>query len=363
MYGVFDPVSVGPLELPNRLVRSATRLGLASPSGEVTEALLARYAELGAGGAGLVITGNAFVSPEGRGRPPMVSAATDETVPGLKRLARAIRAGGARAALQLVHCGGQTRSEWIGQQIPVAPSMAFLKQYPDTPRELYREEITRIIKAFAAAARRAREAGFDAVQLHAAHGFLISQFLSPACNQRADRYGGDLAGRFRFLQEVVTAVQWGAGQDFPVLVKLNGSDFVDGGLEVEEAVQVAERLSARGVAAIEVSGGTAGSGELGPVRPVEPGRDEAYFRDLASAFRGRVSCPLILVGGLRSLETLEELLFLGSADLFALSRPLICEPDLPRRWASGDRRPSRCRGCARCSGLSGGERECPGGSS
>ncbi|MBI5442285.1 MAG: NADH:flavin oxidoreductase [Deltaproteobacteria bacterium] len=351
MHGIFDPLTVGSLELPNRLVRSATRLGLAGAEGAVTDALLTRYEELGAGGAGLVVTENAFVSPDGRGRPPMLGAADDDALPGLRRLAETIRRGGARAALQLVHAGGQTRSEWIGNRIPVAPSMAFLRQYPDTPRELYREEITRIIKAFAAAARRAREAGFDAVQLHAAHGFLVSQFLSPAANQRQDRYGGDLAGRFRFLQEVLTAVQWAAGHDFPVLVKLNGSDFVDGGLEVGEAAQVAGWLSARGVAAIEVSGGTAGSGELGPVRPVEPGRGEAYFSDLATAFRSRVSCPLILVGGLRSPGLLEELLLFGVADLFALSRPLLCEPDLPRRWAAGDRSPARCRGCPRCSAL------------
>jgi 2,4-dienoyl-CoA reductase-like NADH-dependent reductase (Old Yellow Enzyme family) len=342
MLDIFEPVRLGSLELPNRLVGSATHLGLAGPKGEVTDELLGRYAEFGAGGAGLVVTGNAFVSPEGRSCPGILGASDDGAVPGLRRLARTIQAGGARAALQIAHAGGQTRSEWIDDQIPVAPSLAFLKQYPDTPRELYREEITRIVKAFGAAARRAREAGFDAVEVHAAHGLLISQFLSPAANHRQDRYGGDLAGRFRFLQEVLTAVQWAAGHDFPVLVKLNGADYVDGGLELREAAQVAEWLSSRGAAAIDVSGGTAGSGEMGPVRPVVPGRDEAYFRDLAASLRGRVSCPVILVGGLRSLETLEELLMFGTADLFGLSRPLLCEPDLPRRWASGDRAPARC---------------------
>jgi 2,4-dienoyl-CoA reductase-like NADH-dependent reductase (Old Yellow Enzyme family) len=349
MFDVFEPVQVGPLELRNRIVRSATWLGLAGPGGEVTEELVRRYAEVAGGGAGLVITGYTYVSPEGRHLPGMTGAHDDSLIPGLARWAAAVKERGARAALQLVHAGGQTRSEWIGDQIPVAPSYAMAPQYPEAPRELYREEITRILKAFGQAARRAREAGFDAVQLHAAHGYLINQFLSPATNYRADRYGGGLEGRFRFLQEATAAVQWAVGDDFPVFVKLNGADFTPGGFDLPEACDVAERLSLRGVAMIEVSGGTPGSGSLGPIRTaVEPGKGEAYFRDHAGAIKRRVACPVAMVGGLRSIELMEEMLAFGEADLFSLSRPLLCEPDLPRRWQSGDRAPARCVGCNRC---------------
>ncbi|MBI5015855.1 MAG: NADH:flavin oxidoreductase [Deltaproteobacteria bacterium] len=349
MFEIFEPVEVATLTLRNRIVRSATWLGLAGRGGEVTDALVSRYEELGAGGAGLVIGEYTFVSREGRHRPGMTGAHEDDRISDLTRWASAIKRGGAAAALQLVHAGGQTRSEWIGDTIPVAPSLAISPQYSETPRELYREEITRILKAFGQAARRAREAGFDAVQIHAAHGFLVNQFLSPLTNLRGDRYGGDLRGRFRFLQEVVVSIQLAAGADFPVLVKLNGSDFLPGGFDLGEACDVAEWLSQRGVAMIEVSGGTPGSGPLKPVRRgVAPGQGEAYFRDQVGAIKRRVACPVALVGGLRSLETLEELLAFGEADLFSLSRPLLCEPDLPRRWQSGDRAPSRCVACNRC---------------
>jgi 2,4-dienoyl-CoA reductase-like NADH-dependent reductase (Old Yellow Enzyme family) len=349
MFDIFEPVQVGPLTLKNRLVRSATWLGLAGPGGEVTDELVRRYGELGEGGAGLIVTGYAFVSPEGRHLPRMLGAHDDDLIPGLARLADTARAGGARVALQIVHAGGQTRSDWIGQRIPVAPRYALSPQYPETPRELYREELTRILKAFGQAARRGREAGFDAVQLHAAHGYLINQFLSPATNHRTDRYGGELSGRFRFLQEATAAVQWAVGDDFPVFVKLNAQDFTPGGFDLPEACDVAEWLSLRGVALIEVSGGTPGSGELGPVRKgVEPGAGEAYFRDHAGAIKRRVACPVAVVGGLRSLELMEEMLAFGEADLFSLSRPLLCEPGLPNRWQAGDRSPARCVSCNGC---------------
>lgn len=349
MFDVFEPVEVGPLTLRNRIVRSATWLGLGGPAGEVTDALVERYEALGAGGAGLVIGGYTYVSREGRQLPRMTGAHADDLIPGLARWAAAIKRGGAAAALQLMHAGGQTRSEWIGDTIPVAPSLAISPQYSETPRELYREEITRILKAFGQAARRAREAGFDAVQIHAAHGYLVNQFLSPLTNLRGDRYGGDLRGRFRFLQEVVVSVQLAAGPDFPVFVKLNGSDFLPGGFELGEACDVAEWLSQRGVAMIEVSGGTPGSGSEGPIRTgVDAGRGEGYFRDHAGAIKRRVACPVAAVGGLRSLDLLEEMLSFGEADLFSLARPLLCEPDLPNRWLSGDRTPARCVSCNRC---------------
>lgn len=348
MYSIFEPAELGSLTAPNRIVRSATWLGLADESGAVTDALVERYAELGRGGAGVIVTGYASVSPEGRHQPRMLGAHEDFLVPGLERLAAAMGARGVLAGLQLVHAGGQTRSEWIGGRAPVAPSFTPAAQYPEVPRELSFEEIGRIVADFGRAARRAREAGFDFVQLHAAHGFLLNQFLSPATNLRTDRYGGDVRQRFRFLQEVWAAVQGAAGPDYPVAVKLNGADFVPGGLALEESVRVAEWIALRAPCLIEMSGGTPGSGELGPVRAVDSPADEAYFRNLASAVKRRVSVPVAVVGGLRSLETLESLLFEGVADFFSLARPLLWEPDLPARWASGDRSPARCTSCSGC---------------
>ncbi len=351
MYAVFEPVSIGPLKARNRIVRSATWLGLADPGGRVTDEQVDRYRELGRGGAGVVITGYAAVSPEGRQAPRMLGAWDDGHVEGLARLARAIREGGALAGVQLVHAGGQTRSAWTGGLAPIAPSFVDHPQFPEMPREMSAEQIGRVVADFGRAARRVREAGFDFVQLHAAHGYLINQFLSPGTNQRADAYGGTLRNRFRFLAEVMAAVQAAAGPDFPVAVKLNGCDFVPQGLEEDEAVQVAEWLAQRGVVFIEVSGGTPASGDRGPARAgVRPGEGEAYLRHLAAAVKRRVGCAVALVGGLRRVETLEDAVIEGVADLFSLSRPLIWEPDLPARWASGDRAPARCVSCNGCFG-------------
>ncbi|MFU8856056.1 MAG: NADH:flavin oxidoreductase [Deferrisomatales bacterium] len=348
MYSLFEPVEMGTLTARNRLVRSATWLGLADGRGAVTEALVERYRELGRGGAGVIVTGYASVSPEGRHQPGMLGAQEDSLVPGLTRLAAAMRDGGALAGLQLVHAGGQTRGEWIGGRAPLAPSFTPAAQYPEVPRELSAAEIGSIVADFGRAARRARDAGFDFVQLHAAHGFLINQFLSPATNLRTDRYGGGVRQRFRFLQEVWAAVQGSAGPDYPVAIKLNGADFIPGGLELDEAARVAEWVDLRAPCLIEVSGGTPGSGALGPVRRVEGPDDEAYFRGLAAAVKRRVSAPVAVVGGLRQVETLESLLFEGVADFFSLSRPLLWEPDLPSRWAAGDRSPARCTSCSGC---------------
>jgi len=298
---------------------------------------------------GTVITGYAAVSRGGRQRPGMLGIQRDDLVPGLARLAEAIRAGGALAGVQLVHAGGQTRSAWLAGGSPVAPSFLEHPQFPEVPRQLTMEEIVKIVAAFGQAARRAQEAGFDFVQVHAAHGYLLSQFLSPGTNHRTDKYGGILRQRFRFVQEVMAAIQGAVGPDYPVAAKLNGADFVPGGLELEEAAQVAEWLAMRGLCFLEVSAGTPASGALVPARlGIRPGENEAYLSDLATAIKGRVACPVALVGGLRSIATLEGLLLNNAADLFSLARPLLREPDLPRRWQAGDRAPARCLSCNQC---------------
>jgi 2,4-dienoyl-CoA reductase-like NADH-dependent reductase (Old Yellow Enzyme family) len=351
MFQVFEPVSLGPLTARNRLVRSATWLGLSELDGAVTDALVERYRELGAGGAGVVISGYAAVTPGGRQMPRMLGAHDDALVPGLARVAEAIRAGGALAGLQLVHAGGQTQAAWIQGGTPVAPSFLEHPQFPEVPRELTTEEIAQIVVAFGRAARRAREAGFDFVQVHGAHGYLVSQFLSPGTNQRTDRYGGELRRRFRFLQEVLAAVQGAVGPEYPVAIKLNCGDFVSGGLEPGDAAQVAEWVGMRGPCFLEVSGGTTASGDRGPARPmIVAGENEAYFQGLAAEIKRRVACPVALVGGVRSPETMERVLMENGADLFSLSRPLIWEPDLPNRWQGGDRAPAKCISCNGCFG-------------
>ncbi len=214
------------------------------------------------------------------------------------------------------------------------------------------DEIENLIGDFALAARRLVDAGFDGVQLHGAHGYLLAQFLSPLRNQRTDSYGGSLENRSRFCLDVYRAVRAEVGPRFPVMIKLNASDFMEGSTTEEDACYLASALAREGIDAIEVSGGTPGSGKLGATRPDILGpEDEAYFLPQAEAIRRAApNVALMLVGGLRSLEVMERILESNSADYFAMSRPLIREPGLPLRWQRGDRRRADCISCLSCFG-------------
>jgi 2,4-dienoyl-CoA reductase-like NADH-dependent reductase (Old Yellow Enzyme family) len=211
------------------------------------------------------------------------------------------------------------------------------------------EDIREDVEAFGAAAYRAREAGFDGVQIHAAHGYLLSQFLSPAFNKREDDYGGPVENRARALLEVLRRLKTEVGHDFPILVKMNSEDFVDDGLSLEDAVTVGSMLEEGGIDAIELSGGTPLSGKLGSIRKeIKSEEDEAYFKDSAKAFKRALQIPLILVGGIRSIQVAEKLLSEGIADYISMSRPFVREPSLVKRWASGDLRRAACLSDSLC---------------
>lgn len=353
MSHVLTPTTLCGLTLKNRLVRSATWEGMAALDGSVTPRLLRYNQRVAAGGVGLVISSYIAVSKNGRQHPSQLAAHSDEHLPGLSRLAEAVHRGGRGAVPlfgQLVHTGGQSTRPAIFDQQPVAPSALDDPGYPERPRALNTGEVEGIVADFARAAGRLKAAGFDGVQLHAAHGYLIGQFLSPRRNLRSDRYGGSLQNRLRFALEVHAAVRAEVGPDFPLLVKLNGSDFLGGSASEAEATALARYLAEAGIGGIEVSGGTPASGPNHPVRTniLRP-EQEAYHLPQAEAVRAAApGVPLILVGGLRSLEKMEALLRTGAADLFALARPLIREPELPRRWGEGDLRRAACISCNGC---------------
>jgi len=345
---LFTPHQLHGMELRNRLIRSATLEGLCGVDGRATPELIELYRQLAAGGCGLLISGISYVCEEGKLIPTGMGAANAEQEAGLKYLAEAVHREGGKLCLQLGHAGGQTRKSVCGRQ-PLAPSALKVEQYPELPQEMTLAEIAEVVSSFAAAAGRARQAGCDAVQLHAAHGYLINQFLSPLTNQRADAYGGDLAGRSRFLMEIVRVAQQTVGQDFPLLVKLNGSDHLAGGLDFDDATEVAKLLSDEGVAAIEISSGTPASGDRIPIRlGHESGNELAYNTVLARTIKQQVNCPVIVVGGIRSLHVMTGLLRTGQADYLSLSRPLIREPDLPNRLQSGESDKSTCISCNGC---------------
>ena len=342
MPSLFEPTVITGMALRNRFVRSATAEGLATADGASTPRLEAMLAELAVGGVGLVIAGYAYVSPEGKDEAGQLGVCADEQVPGLAGLASAVHAAGGAVALQLAHAGCLGTPEVSGRD-PVGPSPL------ETPegavgRAMEHDELTAVTQAFAAAARRAKAAAFDAVQIHAAHGYLLSQFLSPYFNRRTDAYGGDVSHRARLLLEVAAAVRAEVGDDYPVLVKMNAADFLPGGLSVEDMLRVAGMLEAGGVDAVELSGGTGleqGLSFSRVGRPA-PGEPEAYYEAAARRFKSEIGLPLILCGGIRTFETAERLVAEGATDYISLSRPLIREPRLIARWRAGDRAPARC---------------------
>ncbi len=347
MEALFSPLTINGMTLNNRLVRSATWEGMCTPDGRPGARLVDCYRDLAAGGIGLIISGYTFVSPEGKQLPGKMGIHTDDFAPEMRALVQAVHQQGGKLCLQLVHAGGQADSKNAGRQ-PLAPSAVKVDQFPELPEELDGAEIARIVSAFGAAARRAQAWGIDAVQLHGAHGYLINQFLSPLTNRRSDGYGGSIDNRCRFLLEVYGAVRAAVGPDFPVLIKLNGCDFLDGGLSVEDALHAARVLDAAGIDAIEVSGGTAASGSRTPVRTkIETPEQEGYNLALAKGIKGVVTCPVISVGGFRSLAVARQVLAAG-VDGIALSRPLIWEPDLPNRWQRGESARARCISCNGC---------------
>lgn len=342
MSKLFEKTVIKSLELANRFVRSATWEGMAGADGSCSQPLIDLTAALAAGGVGLIITGHAYVSPEGQAGPWQIGVQSDGMLPGLTAMADAVHRHGGKIALQIAHAGCYGFASGTGLEA-VGPSCGIPEKTPSC-RELTQEEIAAICTAFGKAAGRAKVAGFDAVQIHAAHGYLLSEFLSPFFNRRTDRYGGSVENRARIVLEVLKRVRDAVGDDYPVLIKLNSQDFIDGGLSVDDMLMVAALLEKAGVDAIEMSGGTIyASGEFSAIRTgVLAKPEEVYYRDAALGFKRQLSVPLMLVGGIRSLDVAEALVEEGVADYVSLCRPLIREPGLVNRWRSGDRRRAGC---------------------
>jgi len=347
MAELFEITTIKSLEMQSRFIRSATWLAMAGEDGSCTPRLVETCAHLAGGGIGLIIAGFSFVSPEGKGPPGMTGLHDDRTAASFDDLVNGVHARGGRIAAQIAHCGARS-SPLPGAGAVLGPSEVLRENATVAVRELERGEIARIAADFAAAAQRARSVGFDAVQLHFAHGYLGSQFLSPFYNKRTDEYGGPIENRVRFLMDVYGAVRDAVGPGYPVMAKLNSADFLEGGLPLEEGVYTAVRLAEAGIDLIEVSGGTADSGRLGPARAVKSEEDEGYLRANALAVKKAVSMPVAVVGGIRRLEHARSLVEEDGIDYVSLSRPLICEPHLVARWKAGDSAPARCVSCSRC---------------
>jgi 2,4-dienoyl-CoA reductase-like NADH-dependent reductase (Old Yellow Enzyme family) len=345
---LFEPGHIAGLKLKNRLVRSATEERMCDEDGRPEQAMIDLYADLSRGGVGLIITGHAFVHESGKAHSTMTGAHRDDLIPSLQALSEVVHqeSGDKRSGvvMQINHAGRQTSEEIIGRT-PVAPSPVPRVKGGPRPHELTEAEIEELIAAFGRAAGRAKEAGFDGVQLHGAHGYLINQFCSPASNWRRDRWGGSSARRLRFLEEVAATVRDEVGSDYPLLIKLGIQDFIRDGLTLDDGVEIVRHLADWGIDAVEISCGIGGTSSRKDILRPE---DEAYFLPQARWAREATDLPLILVGGMRSLEVIESILEEGTADFISMSRPLIREPDLPDQWRDGRTDPAACISCNNC---------------
>jgi 2,4-dienoyl-CoA reductase-like NADH-dependent reductase (Old Yellow Enzyme family) len=345
---VFDGIEIAGLTLPNRFVRSATWEGMAAEDGAVTPELTRLMKDLAEGGTGLLITSHAYVRKDGQAGPRQMAIDDDVLLPGLRGMCDAVHGAGAKIFAQLAHAGVNANSTLSGRE-PLGPT-EMQNALGTKAREMTEEDIALLAESFADAARRAVRAGFDGVQIHAAHAYCLGEFLSPFYNRRTDSYGGSVENRARALIEIYRAVRKVTGGGYPITAKINSEDFIDGGLTPSMMAETALVMEGEGFDAAEVSGGG------GPIarysshrlRSQEPD-GEVYYQDAARLYKTRVKrMPLMLVGGIRSLETARKIVREGLADMIALSRPLICEPGLVGRWALGDTRRSACVSCERC---------------
>ncbi|OGN89262.1 MAG: hypothetical protein A2Z74_06065 [Chloroflexi bacterium RBG_13_46_9] len=348
-YKVLQPYRINNMKLRNRIMRSATWDGTADEKGEVTPDSMAIYRALASGGIGLIVTGYAFVShPLGQANPGQYGIYNDARIAGWKKLVKVVhQQGDSKITMQIVHAG--INSGYLAQKgrEMLAVSKIERVQYPH--REMTEQEIQSIIDDFAAAAGRVKEAGFDAVQLHGAHGYLISQFVSPLYNQRNDRWGGTPANRRRFVLEVIRKIRKAVGDDFPILIKFGVLDDRESGMSLDEGIETCRQMVEAGIDSIEISGGVGNA----PLSIKENEIDKTAFRERAAEVKNAVSVPVAVVHGIRSLTVAEDIIQSGDADMVSMCRPFIREPHLVLRWEKGDTRQAACISCAKCMRLVG----------
>jgi 2,4-dienoyl-CoA reductase-like NADH-dependent reductase (Old Yellow Enzyme family) len=341
---LFEPIKIKNLELKNRVMRSATWDGTADQEGGVTDESRRIYLELGQGGIGLIVTGYAFVShPLGQANPGQYGIYDDKLIGGWKALVRKVHeSGDSKMAMQIVHAG--INSPYLVRKGQTLLAVSRLPELSRPHREMTEEEIEGIISDFAAAAVRVREAGFDAVQLHGAHGYLLSQFVSPLYNQRTDRWGESPQNRRRFHLEIIRRVRQAVGDDYPLLIKFGLQDEREGGMPRAEGLMTCRQMEEAGIDSIEVSTGVgAGSAVI-----TKGGFDQVVFRAGAAALKKVVAGPVAVVNGIRTFPTAADIIDSREADLVSLCRPFIREPHLIRRWLAGDTRPAACISCNKC---------------
>jgi 2,4-dienoyl-CoA reductase-like NADH-dependent reductase (Old Yellow Enzyme family)/thioredoxin reductase len=331
---IFRPFRIGTLALSNRMVMTTVKLGFASPRGEVTERHTAFYARRAQGGVGLLTTEPMYVQLNGRELPTQLGAHEDSLTAGLASLVKGVHAVGGRIMAHLNHAGRAANPKLVPEGNLVSASDVLCPANQVSPRPLSLGEIGEVVRAFANASRRIREADFDAVEIPFSHGYLIHQFLSPHTNRRDDDYGGAFENRLRFGRKVLEAVRGEVGTDLPIVVRMNAIDYVEGGLDLEDALHLAEHLADWGVDALSVTSGT--MCESIPFCLYPAGTPEAHLLPMAARIREASTLPVIVAGRIRSPAVARKALEAGQTDLIGLGRPFLADPDWVRKTEAGD---------------------------
>ncbi len=319
---LLQPLKTGKLLLHNRLVMPPMATAKSSPDGKVSAELLDYYSEKSNGNyISLVIIEHSFIEQVGKASNQQLSAADDKMVDGLRKLAKVIQANGSKTIMQLNHAGSAASEEVTGFT-PVGPSPVQHPRMGNVPRELTSQEISQVVHAFHNAARRTKEAGFDGVEIHSAHGYLLNQFFSPLTNKRSDTFGGNVLNRIRIHLKVIEAVRAAVGEDFPVFLRLGASDFMDGGTKIEDSQIAAQEFAKAGVDVLDISGGLSGYNVPGL-------SGQGYFAPLTEAIKKVVSIPVILTGGITEVKAAEKLLEEEKADLIGVGRAILKDS----KWA------------------------------
>ncbi len=349
MKNIFDKVQIGNIKLNNRIVRSATWENMATQTGHMTDELYNIYGELADSKIGLIITGYANVVEEEKPNPGMMGIYDDSFIDEYKKLTELVHEKGSKIVMQIAYGGTKTTYN-VGERTIFAPSQVAELGTNTLGKEMTIEEIKYMVKAFGDAARRVKESGFDGVELHGAHTYLINQFLSPYYNRRTDEYGGNLENRMRFMVEVCNEIKKQTGTDYPLIVKLTATEFIDGGQSFEDTKIIVKKLEEIGATAIELSGNIHGkaAGMTGQKFDGYELEKEGYFTQYAKVISEEINIPVITVGGFREPNQIEEVLNSSKIEAVAISRPLLCEPQLVSRWESGDLSKAKCVSCSRC---------------
>ncbi|WP_194435222.1 NADH:flavin oxidoreductase [Vibrio fluminensis] len=346
---LFSPSRIGNMTLKNRFVRSATWENLATEDGHMTDRLYEIYEELAQGEVGLIVTGYANIVEEEKPNAGMMGMYNDSFIPEYQKLTDLVHQYDSKIVMQLAYGGTKTTFN-VGERVIFAPSEVPERGTKTQGKAMTKAEIDYIVEAFALASKRAQDSGFDGVEIHAAHTYLINQFLSPYYNQREDEYGGSLENRMRFLVEIYQATRKLVGDNFPILVKLTATEFFEGGATFDETRVVCKKLEELGVDAIIISGNIHGNAStmIGEQFDGYTLQAEGYFHEYGDVISQDVNVPVITVGGLGDICAIEEIAERTNIQYFALSRPLMAEPLLVKRWLEADRKPVDCERCSKC---------------